>query len=174
MNEAQVLDGMVELIVGRIEIPEPGADWREAMRRRATSAREVLSQHSSVIALLEASGLSGPAAMRYRDAILGNLMEAGFPIEYAAHAFSLLDSYVYGLVIQEVSMGPRTPESLNEPREPAAESRKSTAEPTDLSEYPHLTAVYEHALTFAYSFDGEFEFGLELILDGLERYRRAG
>jgi AcrR family transcriptional regulator len=163
-NKEEILDAMVELIVPQIEIPEPGADWREAMRRRAISAREVLSQHSWVIGLLEARGLSGPAAMRYLNAILGNLMAAGFNIEDAAHGFWLLDCYVYGQVIQETSMTPSTPED-------PAESPPPDPEQTTMSEYPHLFAMYEHAQTFGYTFDGEFEFGLELILDGLERYR---
>jgi AcrR family transcriptional regulator len=165
-NKEEILDGMVELIVGQIRIPEPGADWREAMRRRASSAREVLSQHSWIIGLLEASGSSGPATMRYRNAILGNLMAASFPIEGAAHAFWLLDCYVYGQVIQETSMAPNTPDD-------PAESEPTAPDRTAMSEYPHLIAMYEHAQTFGYTFDGEFEFGLELILDGLERYRQV-
>ncbi|MEX1093996.1 MAG: TetR/AcrR family transcriptional regulator [Acidimicrobiia bacterium] len=163
-NKEEILDGMVEVIVGQIAIPDPGADWREAMRRRAISAREVLSKHSWVIGLLNARGLSGPAAMRYLNAILGNLMSAGFPIEDAAHAFSLLDCYVYGHVIQETTMAPNTPDDPTE-SEPTAPDR------TAMSEYPHLVAMYEHAQTFEYTFDGEFRFGLELILDGLERHR---
>lgn len=163
-NKEEILDGMIELIVGDIEVPEPGADWREAMKRRAVSAREVLSQHSWVIALLESRGSSGPAVMRYRNAIIGNLLSGGFPLEGAAHAFWLLDCYVYGHVIQETSMTPATPD------EPT-ESPPSSPDHATLSEYPHLLAMYEHAQTFGYTFDGEFEFGLELILDALERYR---
>lgn len=163
-NKEGILDGMVELIVGQIVIPEPGADWREAMSRRAISAREVLSQHSWVIGLLEARDSSGPAVMAYRNAILGSLMSADFPIEYAAHAFWLLDCYIYGQVIQETSMAPSTPEDPTESPPPAPDQ-------TTMDEYPHLLAMYEHAQTFGYTFDGEFEFGLELILDGLERYR---
>lgn len=163
-NKEEILEGMVELIVGHIVIPEPGADWREAMRRRAISAREVFSQHSWVIALLEARGSSGPAVMRYRNAILGNLMSAGFPIEGAAHAFWLLDCYVYGQVIQETSMTPSTPED-------AADPATAAPDQATMSDYPHLAAMYEHAQTYGYTFDGEFEFGLELILDGLERHR---
>jgi hypothetical protein len=116
--------------------------------------------HSWVVGLLEARGLNGPAAMRYLNAILGNLISAGFPIEDAAHAFWLLDCYVYGHVIQETSMAPNPTES-----EPTAPDR------TAMSAYPHLVAMYEHAETFGYTFDGEFGFGLELILDGLERHR---
>jgi AcrR family transcriptional regulator len=161
-NKEEILDGMVELIVGQIEIPDPGADWREAMRRRAISERKVLSRHSWAIGLLEAGAATGPNTLRYRDAILGNLGSAGFSMENAAHAFWLLDCYVYGQVIQEVSFS-----TSDEMTDTAA----STLDQTTISEYPHLAAMYEHALIFGFTFDGEFEFGLDLILDGLERHR---
>jgi len=109
-NKEEILDGIVELVVGEIEIPSDGAAWKEAMRRRAISAREVLSRHSWAIGLLEARGSKGHTALRYLDAILGNLRSAGFSIEDAAHAFWLLDSYVYGHVIQESSLPMSTSE----------------------------------------------------------------
>jgi AcrR family transcriptional regulator len=162
-NKEAILDGILEEVVGRIEIPSQGAEWREAMRRRAISARDQLSRHSWTVGLLESRGSKGPTVMRYLNAILGNLTSAGFSIENAAHAFWLLDCYVYGQVIQETSMSPTTPE------EPAGSA--STVAENMVGEYPHLIAMYEHAQTFGYTFDGEFEFGLDLILDGLERYR---
>ncbi|MDH4346421.1 MAG: TetR family transcriptional regulator, partial [Thermoleophilia bacterium] len=64
-NKEEILDGIVELVVGEIEIPSEGADWKEAMRRRAISAREVLNRHSWAIGLLEARGSMGPTALRY-------------------------------------------------------------------------------------------------------------
>jgi AcrR family transcriptional regulator len=160
-NKDEILDGMVEMVVSRIELPEEGSDWRDAMRRRAVSAREVLGRHSWAIGLLESRGFEGRAAMRYRDAVLGNLMAAGFSIENAAHAFWLLDCYVYGQVVQETSIGSST-------------DAMTDAAPTDAlaSVFPNLASVYEHATTFEYTFDGEFQFGLDLILDGLERHRR--
>ena len=163
-NKEEILEGMLELVIGRIEIPEEGADWKDAMRRRAVSAREVLTRHSWAIGLLEAGTATGPTSLRYFNAILGNLRSAGFPMEDVAHAFSLLDSYVYGQVIQEISMSFATSEE-------AGETARSTLAPTTMDDYPHLAAMYEHALTHRYSFDDEFEFGLDLILDGLERHR---
>ena len=161
-NKDEILDGMIELVVSSIESPEEGSDWRDAMRRRAISAREVLGRHSWAIGLLESRGFQGPAAMRYLDAILGNLMSAGFSIENAAHAFWLLDCYVYGQVVQETSM--------------AASSTDDTAEaeassPDESTDYHHLAAMQEHAQSFGHTFDGEFDFGLDLILDGLNRIR---
>jgi AcrR family transcriptional regulator len=159
-NKEEILDGMVEHVIGEIEIPAEGAEWKEAMRRRAISARKVLSRHSWAIGLMEAGVSPGPTTLRYRDAIIGNLRSAGFSMENAAHAFSLLDSYVYGQVIQEISLS-----------RGMTDTAASTLDQTAMNEYPHLVAMYEHALTFEFTFDGEFEFGLDLILDGLERHR---
>jgi AcrR family transcriptional regulator len=159
-NKEEILDEMVELVVGEIEIPSDGADWKEAMRWRAISARQVLSHHSWAIGLLEARGSTGPTALRYVDAILGNLRSAGFSVENAAHAFWLLDSYVYGHVIQETSMPLRSSEEM-------PESTGSILEQNTNNDYPHLTEIGEHALRSEFSFDGEFEFGLDLILDAL-------
>ncbi len=165
-NKEEILEGMLELVIGRIEIPEGGADWKDAMRRRAVSAREVLTRHSWAIGLLEAGTATSPTAMRYLNAILGNLRSAGFPMEHAAHAFSLLDSYVYGHVIQEISLPFGTSEETTE-------IARAILDQSAMNDYPHLVAMYEHAVTHRYSFDGEFEFGLDLILDGLERHRPA-
>ena len=165
-NKDEILDGMVEAVIGEIDIPEDGADWKEAMRSRAVSAREVLSRHSWAIGLLEAGAPTKPAALRYMDSILGNLLSAGFSIENAAHAFWLLDCYVYGHVIQETSLAFRTTEEM-------VETEPSVLDEPTMDDYPHLGAMYQHALTSGQSIDSEFEFGLELILEGLERHRSA-
>lgn len=161
-NKEEILDGIVDLVIGEIEIPSNGAHWRGAMRRRAFSAREVLTRHSWAIGLLEARGSTGPAALRYVNAILGNLRSAGFSIDNAAHAFWLLDSYVYGHVIQETSM----PISASDE---ATTSTGSIVEQDAIDEYPHLVEIGEHAQKSAFSFDSEFEFGLDLILDALDQ-----
>ena len=132
------------------------------MRRRAISARDVFRRHSWAIGLLEARNSMGPAALRYLNAVLGNLRSAGFSIENAARAFWLLDSFVYGHVVQETTF----------PISTSAEtvvSTRSILEQITTNEYPHLLEVGEHALDFEYSFDNEFEFGLDLILDALDR-----
>jgi AcrR family transcriptional regulator len=165
-NKEEILDGMLEWVIGEIEIPEDGADWREAMRRRAVSAREVLGGHSWAIGLLEAGVPTKPVALRYIDSILGNLLSSGFSIDNAAHAFWLLDCYVYGHVIQEASLAFTTTEEM-------VEAEPSAFDETAMDAYPNLGAMYRHALTSGHSIDNEFEFGLELILDGLERHRSA-
>jgi AcrR family transcriptional regulator len=158
-NKEEVLEGIIELVVGEIETPREGADWREAMRRRAISARAVLGRHSWAIGLLEARGSKGPTALRYLDGILGNLRSAGFSIGNAVHAFWLLDSFVYGHVIQETSLPISSSDMTG--------STGSILEQVTMDEYPHLVEVAEHALRSGYSYDSEFEFGLDLILDAL-------
>jgi len=160
-DKDEILDGIVELVVAEIDIPSVVADWRQAMRRRAMSARKVLSRHSWAIGLLEARGSTAPTTRRYLDAILGNLRSAGFSIENAVHAFWLLDSYVYGHVIQETRMQSSTHEMT--------ESEGSVGEHIATNEFPYLVEVEQHALRSNYSFDSEFEFGLGLILDAIER-----
>jgi AcrR family transcriptional regulator len=162
-SKEQILDGVVELIVGEIEIPSGEADWKAAMRRRAYSARGVLSRHSWAIGLLETRGSMGPAAMRYLDAILGTLRSAGFSVENAAHAFWLLDSYVYGHVIQETSLSPASSSP------PGTESTEPGLEQNRTTEYPHLAELVDHARASDYSVDREFRYGLDLILDALEQ-----
>ena len=161
-SKDEILEGMVELVVGEIEIPQEGSDWKEAMGRRAISAREVLGRHSWAIGLFESRGSMGPNLMRYVDAILGNLRSAGFSIQSAVHAFWLLDCYVYGHVVQEANLpfGTSAETVVSEDRLP---------QPITPSEFPHLIEVGEHALRSDYSVDSEFEFGLDLILDALER-----
>ena len=161
-NKEAILEGIVEHVLSEIEIPSDGAHWREAMRRRAVSAREVFSRHSWAIGLLEARDSMGPTALRYLNAVLGNLRSAGFSVENAAHAFWLLDSFVYGHVVHETSFPLSTSEETTEPT-------RSILEQITVDEYPHVVEIGEHALTHDYSFASEFEYGLDLILDALER-----
>jgi AcrR family transcriptional regulator len=161
-NKEAILDGVVEHIVGQIEIPNEETDWKEAMRRRAVSARQVLADHSWAIGLLETRGSMGHATMRYLDAILGNLRSAGISLENAVHAFWLLDSYVYGHVIQETSLSPVSTSP------PGTESTVGLLEQATMAEYPNLVEVAEHAMGSEYSVDREFQYGLDLILNALE------
>lgn len=163
-NKEEILDGIVELVIGEIEITSDGADWKEVMRERANSARRVLARHSWAIGLFEARGVMGPTVMHYVDAILGILRSAGFSTEDAAHAFWVLDSYVYGHVIQEASLSASTPEDVTR-------SAGSLLEASIAADHPHVVEAAQDAMRSDYSLDREFEFGLELILDALEGHR---
>lgn len=166
-NKDELLSGMVDVVFGEIGLPSGAADWRTAMRQRAVSARQVLSHHRWAIGLMESCSPPGPATLRHHDAAIGSLREAGFSIEMAAHAFAVLDSYVYGFALQEANL----------PFDTAAE----TAERADAilaqvlaDEYPHLSELTSfHVLRPGYHYGDEYEFGLDLILDGLERARDA-
>ena len=166
-NKEAILDGVVELIFGEIEIPTEAAQWKQAMRRRACSAREVLASHSWAIGLMESRGSMGSATMRYLEAMLGILRAAGFSIEDAVHALWLLDSFVYGHVIQEAGLSPvRT-------SPPGTEPAGNDREP-DLGEYPHLAELMDSASRSEFSLDQEFAYGLERILASLDSGATVG
>jgi AcrR family transcriptional regulator len=161
-NKDQLLDGMVDIVFSEVGLPSGDVDWKTAMRRRAVSARQVLSHHRWAIGLMESRTSPGPATLRHHDAVIGCLRGAGFSVAMAAHAFSLLDSYVYGFALQEATLPFDTAEQTAE----LAEMILSSLQP---DEYPHLTELaVEHVLKPGYDYGNEFEFGLDLILDGLE------
>ena len=164
-NKDDLLDGMTDGVFAEIDLPSGGGDWQAAMRRRALSVREVLSRHPWATVLMQSRARPGPATMRHHDAVLGTLRRAGFPIELAAHAFSALDSYIYGFVLQEKSLPFDTAE------ETAALAQTILAHLSPV-EYPYLRELtVEHVLQPGYDYGAEFEFGLDLILGGLERAR---
>lgn len=164
-NKDELLDAMVDAVFGEIGLPSARADWRISMRKRAMAAREVLMHHPWAIELMEARSRPGPATLAHHDAVLGCLRGAGFSIPMAAHAFSAMNSYIYGFVMQEATLPFRTSE------ETAVVAKSIFAKfPTDA--YPHMTELtVEHVLKPGYSYADEFEFGLDLILDGLESKR---
>jgi hypothetical protein len=135
------------------------------MRQRAVSARHVLSHHRWAIGLMESRSSPGPATLRHHDAVIGCLREAGFSIEMTAHAFSVLDSYTYGFALQEASVPFNTGEET-------AELAQAVLMQMPPNEYPHLAELtVEHILRPGYDYGDEYQFGLDLILDSLERAR---
>ncbi|MGQ0573932.1 MAG: TetR/AcrR family transcriptional regulator C-terminal domain-containing protein [Pseudonocardia sp.] len=164
-NKIDLLDGMVDLVFAEIDLPSPGEQWRPAMRRRAVSAREVLARHRWAVGLMESRTTPGPATLRHHDAVLGTLRTAGFTVALAAHAYSLLDSYTYGFALQEASLP-------FEPGEQTIELAQGIVGRFAAGQYPHLTELtLEHVLAPGYDHGAEFAYGLDLILDGLERAR---
>ena len=164
-NKDELLDGMVDHVFGEIELPAEGAEWRTAMRRRAMSVREVMRRHRWAIGLMESRSSPGPSTLRHHDAVIGCLRRAGFSIEMAAHAFSILDSYVYGFALEEASLPFHTAEET-------ADLAQQILEQFPVDEYPHLAELtIKHVLQPGYDYGKEYEFGLDLILDGLQRAR---
>lgn len=157
-----LLDGMVDAVFAEIDLPEAGAPWKAAMRERARSARGALLRHPWAVALMDSRSEPGPATLRHHDAVLGCLRRGGFSVAGAAHAFSLLDAYIYGFVLQEVALPFQTAEETEEMADAMLELMGST--------YPHLTEMLVgHVMRSDYAYAKEFELGLELILEGLDR-----
>jgi AcrR family transcriptional regulator len=164
-NKHDIVDGMVDVVFGEIGLPPRGADWKTAMRQWAISARQVLARHPWAIGLMESRSRPGPATLRHHDAVIGCLREAGFSIGMAAHAYSVLDSYIYGFALQQASLPFKTSEEV-------VEVAKSILLRFPADAYPHLAEMtVQHILRPGYDYADEFEFGLDLILDGLERVR---
>ena len=164
-SRGDLLDGMIDLVFSEFGLPSGGAGWKTAMRQRALSARQTLSRHRWAIGLMESRSSPGPATLRHHDAVIRSLRHAGFPVALAAHAFSVLDSYIYGFALQEASL------PFDTGKDTADLARMIMARFTP-DEYPHLAELtLEHVLQPGYDYGDEFEFGLDLILDGLERAR---
>jgi AcrR family transcriptional regulator len=159
-NKDEILDGIVDLVFSQIELPSLEGSWRPELHRWAHSARQVLTRNSWAISLLESRATPGPATLRHHDQILGVLRGGGFSVPMAAHAYALLDSYVYGFALQEAVL-PFNPGTVA----PVAES---IMQMFSEGAYPHLVELTtEHVLQPDYDFSDEFEFGLDLILTGL-------
>ena len=162
-NKEAILDAVVDTITDSVATPSENSDWRALLEDRAQTGREVFTAHSWAIGLLEGRAM-GPATMRALDATLGRLRAAGFAIDDAAHALWLVDSFVYGHVIQEVSAG--SPSSTDPDIAAGLEDMAS-------GDLPHLAELGERALGGTFSYDEEFERGLESILDAVARRREA-
>jgi AcrR family transcriptional regulator len=162
-NKEDMLDGMVDVIFSEIDLPSDGTHWKTAMRQRAISARQVLSRHRWAIGLMESRMKPGAANLRHHDAVIGSLREAGFSIQMAIHAYSTLDSYIYGFALQEKALPFENPQDVGEAAEVILQQF-----PAD--QYPHLAETIAEVINKSgWEYGDEFEFGLDLILDGLER-----
>jgi len=162
-SKSELLDGMIDVVFGEIGLPAEGTGWKSAMRQRAVSARETLTRHRWAIGLMESRTSPGPATLRHHDAVLGCLRHAGFSVELTAHAYSLLDSYVYGFSLQEANL----PFGTGDEAAPVA---REIGDQLSDGRYPHMAELAaEHVLRAGYAYADEFEIGLDLILDALER-----
>ena len=160
-NKEEVLDGLVDFVFAEIEVPCGGGDWAAAMRRRAISAREVLARHRWAIGLMESRTNPGPATLRHHEEVLRCLREAGFSVAMAAHAYSALDSYIYGFALQQANLPFETGEQ-------AAEVAETIMHAFPSKEYPYMAEIaVQHVMKPGYSYAAEFEFGLDLLLQGL-------
>jgi AcrR family transcriptional regulator len=157
-NKDDVLDGIVDLVLGDIAVPPSGTPWREAMRARAVSAHEVLLAHPWAALQIMSRFNIGLGMTRYLDATLGRLREGGFSIEGALDAWHTLDSHIYGFTLQELGL----PFAADEAPQVSADVIGTL----DAGQYPHVVEVIGHVMRSGRVED--FTFGLDLILDGLQ------
>lgn len=165
-NKEDMLDGLIDLVFGEVELPRTTSDWKRAMRQRAIAVRKVLSRHPWAFALVESRVQPGPENLRHHDWVLGVLRRAGFSSALATHAYNTLDSYIYGFVLQERNLPFKNAAEL-------AEIGPMMLRQIPADVYPHLRAVAEELLASRFDYGKEFEYGLDLILDALARSVRS-
>ena len=160
-NKQHILDGMVEVVFAEIELPADNLDWKPAMHLRAESVRAALTRHPWAISIMESRRSPGPATLRHHDAVIGCCRKAGFSVSMTAHAFSVLDSYIYGFVLQEVNLPFDSTDSMEKMVDEILPNLSA-------ENYPHLVELTTgHILQPGYDHAMEFDYGLGLILDGL-------
>ncbi|WP_236623302.1 TetR/AcrR family transcriptional regulator [Demequina mangrovi] len=161
-----LLDGMVDIVFSEIEKPPVELEWRDALRVRCRSAREVLARHQWSVPLLESRHHPGPELLAHHEAVLATLDRAGMPLPLVAHAYAVLDSFVYGFAMQEANLAVQSGEA-------DAELAEEIAAAFDPGAYPMMTRfAMEHAMRPDFNFGDSFDYGLDLLLDGLARALR--
>ena len=165
-NKDDLLVGILDLVIREMDVPSNAAEWKTAMRRSAISAHEVLVRHPWACRLLVSdSSKVAPARLHYMDAVLRCLREAGFSVELTHHAYHALDSHIIGFTLWQQSF---SFESAEELQDMAGNFLREL--PAD--EFPYLAEHVVHHLRESSDEDQtEFDFGLDLILDGLEKLR---
>lgn len=158
-NKDDILDGMVDLVLGDIDVPPPGTPWKQAMRQRALSAHATLLAHPWAALQIMSRYNIGPGMTKHLDATFGRLLEAGFSVTGALDAWNALDSHLYGFTLQELNL----PFDVEEAPKVSAEVLAHLSQ----TDFPHVSRVISEIMQTGRAED--FEFGLDLILDGLER-----
>jgi AcrR family transcriptional regulator len=167
-SKDDLIDAMVDVVFSEIGVPSGGGDWKTAMRRRAIAVRDALSRHPWAVGLMESRRKPGPANLRHHDAVIGRLRAAGFEVAMAAHAYSLLDSYIYGFALTKLNLPFQSSEEVGDVAE-------TMLQPFPVNEYPNLVEfLTDHVMKPGYDYGDEFECGLDVILDGIERLRAGG
>lgn len=166
-NKDAIVDAIVDRVFAEITLPDAAEDWRSAVRDRCRSARQVLGRHPWAIPLMESRTTPGPATLAHHDAMLGFLFAGGLPIEVVAHAYAILDSYVYGFALQEAALPFNTDDDISE-------LAGSMVAAMPEGSYPHLVEfTMRQVLQPGYRFADSFDVGLEIIISGLDRMTKG-
>lgn len=164
-NKEDLLGGMIDAVFAEIELPSHSEDWKTALRKRSLSVRAALLRHPWATGLMDSGTRPGHATLRHHNRVLGTLRNGGFSVPMAAHAFSAIDSYIYGFAMQDKALPFETEE------ESAAMAQMMLAQ-LDADEYPYLVElIRDHAAQPGYHYGDEFTYGLDLILNALEKER---
>lgn len=168
-NKDDLLDGMIDVVFAELDFPTD-AGWRAAMRDRARGMRQALLRHPWAVGLME-GGTPGPANFRHHEATMGCLrQQAGLSFPMAVHAYSAMDSYIYGFALQEKTLPFRNADEAVEEAERRQRAAESAMDPEEFArEFPFLFEIAEQLAESPYDYDTEFEFALDLLLDGIER-----
>jgi AcrR family transcriptional regulator len=166
-SKDDLLDGVVEAIVGEIDQPLVGEDWKASLRQQAMAARRVMLRHPWARQVLEERGTGGPATLARVEAALSALLDGGFSIEVAHHALHVLGSRIFGF----------NQDLFEESGDVDASPEAAAAMTRALAGYPRISELAQAAshegVLGRCDDDVEFAFGLDLILDGLERFRQV-
>lgn len=163
-NKDDLLNAILDRVMSEIELPSPGIEWKEAIRKAALSANTVLLRHRWALGLVMSPARLGPARMRFMDSLLRCLREAGFTADQTHHAYHALDGHIIGFTLWQVSIPIR--------KEELADVGATVLQKLPADEYPDLVEhVKQHLNESSHGGKSEFEFGLDLILDGIERMR---
>ena len=165
-DKDDVLDGMADLIAAGFQVPSTTGDWASEVQRSQRSAHSVLLQHPWAGSLLESRVNLGPARLRYVDGMIGVLASAGFAMPIVGQAFTALDSHLYGFTLQEQSWAFDVTD--------AQTTAAIMAEAVPADAFPNLAAMITSFRDTPDRFPLDFDFGLDLLLDGLERLLPTG
>jgi len=158
-----LLDGMVDAVFAEIELPGPRTRWRNAVRGRTISAREVLRRHPWATPLMNSRSTPGVHTLHHLDVVLGYFRRGGFTVAQTAHAISAVDAYLYGFALTDISLPFETPDET-------ADLAAQILAGIPAEDFPYLRELTtEHVLQPGYDYGAEFELGLDLVLDGLAR-----
>lgn len=165
-SKDEIIDGMVELVFAEIAKPPEDQAWKPAIRKRCLSAREVLKRHPWAAPLMESRTAPGPENLGHHESVLACLRRGGLSWQMAAHAYAILDAFVYGFAFQETTLPAGAGEEF-------VEVAKDIAAAFDPDAYPHLVGfTVNHVFQPGYNFGDSFEFGLDLVLNGLGQAAR--
>ncbi|WP_448608940.1 TetR/AcrR family transcriptional regulator C-terminal domain-containing protein [Geodermatophilus sp. URMC 60] len=170
-NKEELLDGMVDVVVGDIDLPTPGADWKAAVRERVLSARASLLRHPWASQVIESRTSASPVVLDHMESLVGLFRAGGFSVDLTHHVMHALGTRMWGF----------TQEVFPTPAQPADPDARAAALGRFAARYPHIVEMatagsHDEGSAVGGGCDDqfEFEFALDLLLDGFERLHRQG